>query len=161
MWRLLFLLSAILLAHTSAGAAGPWPRDRGEGFVSTTATLHRGTQTGHWQSEGGLYLEYGWRDRVTLGFDAMDTQYDYTHALGFLRWAVSPPDTRLKLAATVGAGAAQHAAGWGPALRLGFSVGRDAQLVRPGWWSVTSAFEMHAAQADPTIKLDATFGLHL
>ena len=149
------------MLSAAAVSAGPWPREKGEIFVATTGTYFYGLESELIQSDGALYAEYGLSDRLTLGVSAMDNLYDYTHAYAFIRRAFSPPEQRLKFAASVGLGTSRRWLDWGAMARVDVSVGRSTAFLKPGWWSVTAAIEDHAVWSEPTYKLDATFGLNL
>ena len=143
------------------GLAGPWPREKGQLFTAVTSTYRYAPDIGVLDSEGGFYLEYGLGDRLTIGIDAMDDLASYSHAYGFARWAIGPPEQTWKLAVSVGAGASRRGADWGAMGRFAVSTGRSYKLWRPGWLAITAAIEDHAVWSDPTYKLDATVGLHI
>lgn len=155
-------LSLCLFALLPATAsAGPWPREPGEVFTAVTGTYRYAPEIDRIGSDGGVYLEYGLSDRVTLGFDAMDDPDGYSHAYGFLRWPLPDRDRALKLAFHLGAGASRQGQDWGRMTRLGLNMGRSTAFLRPGWWTLTAALEDHALLDAPVYKLDATVGLQL
>lgn len=155
----LFITCGLVLLCANGAMASPWPREKGKGFTSVTATYRYASQTQTRQSDGGFYLEYGLGHRLTVGIDATDTLDDYTHAYGFIRWPLTRPEARLKMAVSVGAGASRRAGDWGTMTRIGFAMGQDIRLRRYGWWSVIAAVEDHALWDDPVYKLESTVGL--
>ena len=159
--RVLALLGIALLFCANGAQANPWPREKGQIFLSLSGTYRYAIDSGANEFDGSAYLEYGLTDRVTVGVSANDNRVDFSQAFGFVRYAFSPPDQRLKLAASLGVGASRRENGWGHMLRLGFSVGRPTAIWKPGWWNVTAAVEEHALWPEPIYKLDATFGLKL
>jgi len=158
--RLIHISFLFFLAATTA-QAGPWPREKGTGFSAVTASYRYAPETNTYDSEGGFYLEGGWKDRVTIGFNALDTLEDYRHAYGFVRWAATAPENRMKLAFTLGAGASNRNGEWGPMTRIAVSAGRGFDTFRSGWWSVTAAVEDHNLWTETLYKLDMTIGLNL
>lgn len=158
------MLVAIGIAVVVCGKAvhaNPWPRERNQIFVAVSGTYLNALSGNDSVLEGNAYLEYGLTDRLTLGLSANDSQIDYTHAYGFVRWALSAPDQSLKLAASVGVGQSRQDNDWDHMVRAGFSVGRSMDLGKPGWWNVTAAVEEHALFSNPIHKLDATVGWNL
>ncbi|MCE8008414.1 hypothetical protein [Aestuariivita sp.] len=141
--------------------AGPWAREPGRIFTSVTSSYRYDPQRLQIDSEGGFYMEYGLRSRLTLGVDTMDSSGGYSHLYAFARWPLVAQDRPFKMAFTLGAGASRSQGQWGPMISLGFSVGRGVNLWRPGWWTVTTKLEDHQVLPNPVMKLDATFGLNL
>lgn len=89
------VLTALAVLLAAPAAAGPWPRERGAGFLSVSGGLERGPLSR--VAVGELYGEYGLTRRITLGAhlrrEAMQTRADL-----LARWH---PDLSLPLAVGV------------------------------------------------------------
>lgn len=85
MVRFRVLLALVLALSIGAGVAraGPWPREQGRFFLSTTSTL--GAANGWRPQQTEYYAEYGLRPRLTIGA-ALSTSWRVDYADLFLRW---------------------------------------------------------------------------
>jgi len=150
---LFFCMIAAQSAH-----AGAWLRDPDSGFLSVSATMrHLGD---FWQSENGLYGEYGLAPRLTLGVDINEKPGIAGHVLLFARVPVGPADRRTKVAVELGLGAHHWQGQWGAMIKPGVSVGRGfTNRWGDGWFNVDAALEFRHPNPDPAFKLDAALGL--
>ena len=95
----LFVLCVLSILSAGAAAAGPWPREVGRFFMSTTSTLP--AAAGWLPQVTETYAEFGLRERVTIGGSfTLTTQLDEANL--FVRW--HPPDLPAGLAWGVTAG---------------------------------------------------------
>lgn len=101
MVRFRVLLALVLALSLGAGAAqaGPWPREPGRFFLSTTSTL--GAANGWRPQQSEYYAEYGFRPRLTLGA-ALSTSWRFDYADLFLRWHPFDLPRRMTLGLTSG-----------------------------------------------------------
>ncbi len=147
-----------------AGQAGPWPRDRGDGFIALTAD---GTRR-------QIYAEYGIGFDLTLGIEVTQIRgHAYPVIAGFVRrplwqgrggWILSMEnwlESRESLAARSWA----HMAGTRElAARLGLSLGRGFESRWGAGWMVLDLQVERVLTEDwiaarHSAKLDATLGL--
>lgn len=156
--RTLPFLVALVLADPAAG--GAWLREDGTGFLA-----YSGVYNEDGRLDGSLYLEYGFRPKLTLGakvdIDMTDGRAGDGTAFLFGRKAIPTGERRFKLAYEFGIGST-----FGDdsemLLRTGLSYGRGITLWnRNGWVAVDSAVEWALQDGNDTAKLDATFGLTL
>lgn len=106
--------------------AGPWPRAKGETFlsVSVEAPLDQGAGL------ISLYAEHGWTDSLTLGLDLGGHRGDMQKAVVFARLPFGQAPGGMRLALDMGVGVVRDQ----PVIRPGFSFGRGFSLSgRPGW----------------------------
>ncbi len=127
--RLLVLCVTSILA-AGAAAAGPWPREVGGIFLSTTSTL---PAAGDWRPlQTETYAEFGLRRRVTLGGSfTITTQLDQANV--FARW--HPPDLPGGLVWGVSAGVRYEP--WRAVtyrLMTGIDLGRGFDTSRGNLW---------------------------
>ena len=148
------LLAALCLV-AGAASAGPWPRAKGDLFLSFSHETagETGSESGGWTS---LYAEYGLTPRWTLGFD-LGSGGDTQIGMIFLQRAVGKQDGpgRLSLSSGLGlqTGAAPQAFG-----TMGAAWGRSLGTpLGPGWVAVEPQLRMGVALTDewpPTLVLD-------
>lgn len=171
------LLLALLLAP-APGTAGPWPRERGSFFVSTTVEAWESALPGIPHYYGSIFVEYGLTERLTLGHkyamgSEAGTSMDLRLGIGLVRdrpytlslevvlgereserfllvpLADPPPDATARFG-SVGLG-------WGRGLTLG---------ARGGWVSVEGMLTLPLEDevpslglGGPSVNLDTTFGV--
>ncbi|WP_306151136.1 hypothetical protein [Roseovarius sp. MMSF_3281] len=169
-------LAVTLLCLAAGGAsAGPWPRTKGETFLSTSL------EAGDTDTYGALYAEYGAAPSLTLGLDLGSSLSRTKQAIAFARWPVGNTDTPLRMAVQLGLGYAERwrippfklvVTGGGPlpalpaarpkmrpVVQTGFSIGKGIKLLgRNGWLSLDTRAEADDALAT-TYQADATVGL--
>lgn len=163
---LVFLLCTGLLAGAPA-EAGAWLREKGSGFLATSAVLRGPTETP--QLENRIYAEYGLLRHLTLGIDLNHkTAVDETelvavqtgHAVLFLRVPLAPESWRTRYALELGLGRTMRETGRARMSSLALAVGRGFE--RPfggGWMSLQATIEHHAGMAGRSYKLDSSVGL--
>lgn len=153
-------LWAILIWMAAAGPAvcGAWLRETETGFKSLSVTA-RQTAAGR-ETEFGLYAEYGFRSRLTVGLDVNDRARLGGHALAFLRMPLVRRRGRLSTALDVAAGGHYLAGPWMPMLRVTASAGLGfATRWGNGWANVDAGYERRLGTGGPAWKLDTTLGL--
>jgi hypothetical protein len=152
---MLRIVFAVMLALAPAGAgAGPWPREKGERFLSLGATFsdRRQELAGH----GELGLGRGW----TLGFNAAADRRGDGRALVLLSRALGRGEGRLRFALEAGAGQySPRGAAAQFVLRGGVSVGTGWGGARAGWARLDILAESRAGTL--AVKTDATVGMRL
>ena len=156
--RTLPFLVALVLAGPATG--GAWLREKGTGFLS-----YSGVYNEDGRLDGAVYLEYGFRPKLTLGakvdIDMTDGRTGDGTVFVFGRKPLRTGERRYKLAYEVGIGST-----FGDdaemLLRTGLSYGRGITLWdKNGWLAIDSAVEWAMQDGTDTTKLDATFGLTL
>lgn len=153
---------AVLLAALSprAGMAGAWLREEGAGFFATSIVQHQSGQT-----NGTLFLDYGWRPKLTLGLriDADMTQGRLGDGSGFafLRRPIGSGERRFNMAYELGIGATfGHRSD--ALLLTGLSYGRGLSMAgRDGWLAIDGSVEWSLGNSTDTAKLDTTVGMAL
>lgn len=137
--RLLFVLAALCLA-AGAATAGPWPRAKGDVFLSFSqeVTGDSGSTDAGWTT---LYAEYGLTPRWTIGLD-LGSGADKETAMIFLQRAIGKQEGPGRLAFSSGIGVetgeapqafGMMGAAWGRS--LGTPLG-------PGWVAVEPQLRM-------------------
>ncbi|MCV3271529.1 hypothetical protein [Roseobacter sinensis] len=159
MMRHLALAIGILLASAQTAPAGPWLRERGKGFISTS-----GSVTEEKDVSGSVYFEYGLRDTITLGADLFygidRTLQQSGSGIVFLRFPLSKPDATHKWAWHIGLGARSLNTVITPAVEAGLSWGRGIKVgERYGWAVIDSNLNIPGEDLETRIKLDGTIGL--
>ena len=154
-----FILITCLCVSTTA-LAGPWLREKGSTFssVSVTATYFRdfGTAT---------YLEYGWRDHMTIGADIGTFTSREGERSGFatvfIRRALGPNTGKNRWAYELGVGSAWVGELILPHIKTGISWGRGYELrEKNGWMVVDASVKWDLLQGQHAGKVDATVGLN-
>jgi hypothetical protein len=167
------ILSLVIFAP--AAVAGPWPRAKGETFLSLS--VEQGSDTDYFS----LYAEYGLRENLTLGLDLGATSRDPKKAIAFARWPVGDSESPLRMAAQIGVGYAERwrtppfklvITGGGPlpplpaarpkmrpVLQTGFALGRSIKWAGlEGWTTLDTRAEIDDDLATHYMA-DATLGL--
>ena len=171
-----------LVASLLAGAAGagPWPRGQGEAFLSLSAERDR---AGHGYT--GIYGEYGWTGRTTLGVELGRADRGEVSALVWMQRALDDGGGPNRIALSWGGGAISRDGVLVPVGIAGASWGRGLdgialfRGIRDGGWisldariKVTGEIDATAMRDGPadapylayltpewSAKLDATLGL--
>ncbi|MEL6566151.1 MAG: hypothetical protein AAFQ59_17045 [Pseudomonadota bacterium] len=156
--RLILTLAALLWATAAPG--GAWLREQGTWFVSSSVL--QGTDG---QSDGALYVEYGFRPGLTLGLKAdanmVEGQLGGGSGFVFARLPIPTGERPYKLAYEFGLGATLGTE-TDPLVRTGLSYGRGIKWgERYGWLAVDAAVEWSLGDAPNTAKLDTKLGLTL
>ncbi|MCP9480345.1 hypothetical protein NNA36_00080 [Shimia sp. CNT1-13L.2] len=148
---LLFLLFA-----ATPALSGPWMRDQGNGFASfaTESPITPGSA-----SYSSLYIEYGLRPRLTLGFDGGS---DFTGSGSALLFARTPlwNGKHSRLSADLALGAEWYPGLQSPVIRPGLSWGRNYLLRdKSGWMALDTTWSWRPKDDTHRPKLEATLGL--
>lgn len=151
--RAWLLVCLICLAGAPPAGAGAWLERKGETQLIVTGT-YRWNRAGIAQ-EGGLYATHGFRDRLTLGFDAFTSLGGSGHALVFARLPLGSQDSPRRTALEIALGGHRQSADWAPMLRLSLAHGRGSAK---GWFDLAASLEHRAGQPDLAWKLDASLG---
>lgn len=158
MLRLIVFIALLLLPVPVQ--AGPWLREKGSGFSSSSfaITPMRDTAT-------QTYLEYGFSDAMTLGVD-LNYFRPGNGAQGgiatvFIRRALGAPERTSKWAYEVGLGATWGAMAVNPHLDTGLSWGRGITFrEKSGWATVDASVLWDLSGHRHVAKLDGTLGLN-
>lgn len=169
-------LALLILCLTAPGAlAGPWPRAKGQTFLSASY------ETGGPDDYASLYAEYGATRALTLGLDLGTTPDNAKKSIAFARWPLGKTDGPLRMAAQLGLGYAERwrippfklvIKGGGPlpplpaarpkmrpVVQSGFSLGRGLTLLgHNGWITLDTRAETDDDLAT-RYEADATAGL--
>jgi hypothetical protein len=148
----LAVLAVMLCSLAAPAHAGPWPREKGEGFVATALDADARTASDPFLS---LYAEYGLGKGRTLGLDRYQNEHSISKSIVFLRWPLIPPDTDLRVALEFGGGVVDGH----PALRPGLSFGKGFEWgAHGGWFSVESRAVVSKDILRSAFESDATLG---
>ncbi|MFB9149207.1 hypothetical protein [Roseovarius ramblicola] len=153
----LILVLALLPWLATAVQGGAWPRARGEGFLSTSATVEGPDEFGLYRQNFSLYAEYGATARLTFGVDLGGDIQRMTKAIGLLRWPLGRPSRPLKLALEIGAGQVEGE----NALRPAVSVGREFSLGTHHGWLNADTRAILFTGGGTAYETDLTAGLSL
>jgi len=156
------ILFALCLVAPGADA-GAWSREKGKTFIA-------GSGIATWPDDrdfelpdiyGSLYIEHGLGKRLTLGLELGSpdvTRKARLKTVGFLRYALSPPDKQNQFSIDGGIGTYLDK----DVLRFGASFGRGLSVLeRNSWVSVDANILVTPRKAKTAIALDATFGVSL
>ncbi len=160
----------IFLLLLSAGPAfpGPWLRDAGTGFSSTTVDLSPADPARSApypppypvEAYTSVYAEYGLTPRLTLGLDGGSDTYGNGMGLVFLRFPLREGKTA-RMAGEIALGARWSLTELTPLLRPGVSWGRGLSLFgKQGWTSLDATLLIPGDGGALLPKLDATLGLN-
>lgn len=155
-----FILFAFGLFLSARANAGAWMREEGTGFASSTFTINRLRD-----HSSGTYVEYGWRQDITLGLDLSFASnhlgYQSGAATAFLRRPLNFGSDRNKWAYEVGAGAAWVQDIVLPHVKLGLSYGRGLEVAgKTGWLAVDSGMFWDLTSGQSITKIDGTLGIN-
>lgn len=162
------LIFLALLVSAAEAAAGAWPRQKGETFLSFSQELTTGERTLLGMSQDirsytAVYGEHGLTDRLTLGIDlATGAGEDDRLAAGlvFARLPVWSPQAHL-VAVELGFGTVYtESEGQQTRLRPGVAWGRGfASRWGDGWLGLESSLELRQPSHDLLFKADFTAGI--
>lgn len=156
-----FLIALLIcFSMTRPAWAGAWLRDKGSSFVSSSFTLNRLED-----QSSGTYVEYGWRENLTIGADLSFANSHLGLQSGavtfFLRRPLGKTDRENKWAYEVGAGTAWVQDYMLPHVKVGLSWGRGIQLgEKYGWMGVEGNVFWDVSQGRSAAKLDGTLGFN-
>ncbi len=153
------MLRAVIFFLMMAGPAfaGAWPRGKGNVFMTFSAygtAMHDLAGSAY----GGLYLEYGLSDKLTMGVDAGHGVSGLSKTIIFLSYPILSTENGHRFAAELGMG---EIAG-DPVLRPGLSYGRGFSTKggKSGWVSVDTVAEIRLLSGLTDYKADLTLGLN-
>ncbi len=152
------LLMCVFLA--SAAHAGAWMREKGTSFTSLSFTANYFLET-----TNTSYLEFGWRDDLTIGADigyATNSQGVQTgYGTLFIRRPLGPNEGQNKWAYELGIGAAWIGDVVLPHLKTGVSWGRGLQIKElNGWMAVDASMTWDVSYGMHLAKIDSTIGVN-
>ncbi|MDU8943467.1 hypothetical protein [Ovoidimarina sediminis] len=155
------LLAILAACVTLPAAAGPWAREEGSIFVSTSReVINDPNGTGRYaeRSTTSLYGEYGLTERTTLVFDVVTATDDQT-TLVFLRRTLTGSDDRRQLAFSLGAGQRVTRTARETVLAMGFHAGRGFSTRMGDGWAAFDLQYRERASGEEVVKGDITIGL--
>ncbi|GGH63531.1 hypothetical protein GVY41_19275 [Frigidibacter albus] len=151
----LLVVLAVLCLFAGGASAGPWPREKGDLFLSFSheTASEAGSDAAGWTS---LYAEYGLTPRWTVGLD-LGSGGDTQIGMIFVQRAVGRQDGPGRLAFSSGVGLQTGAAPQAFGM-MGAAWGRSLGTpLGPGWVAVEPQLRMGVALTDewpPTLVLD-------
>ncbi|MBS1304035.1 hypothetical protein [Loktanella sp. SALINAS62] len=152
------LVVSWLLCICNAVAAGPWARQQDQTFIAIGGNflLSEGAELPvHYDPT--LYVEYGLRPELTLGFDFHSANKgDILSGFTFARIPLGDPENALKTAAALGVGFRRNSDTTEELLiRPGFSLG---QSLPSGWLAFDGTVTYGAIDSKWRPKADFTWG---
>ena len=159
MLRSIGYIGFIAIAFSSSAVAGPWLREEGKGFLSSSSEFHISTDV-----ESSIYAEYGISPNVTIGAKIdMDTRplgIGDQEVLAFVRLPIGPRDKRWIAAYDLGLGYRRGDGVNDTVAHFGFSVGRGLSWWdRNGWLVFDASTEQPFGNSNALYKIDSTIGL--
>ncbi|WP_373489480.1 hypothetical protein [Blastomonas sp.] len=148
------------LALAPPAVAGPWLREKGRTFTSTSVTLN------HFQdAASSTYIEHGLREDMTVGADIgvfrNTTAGPSGTATIFLRRPWGNRDGQSLWAYELGAGASWDGAVISPHAKTGVTWGRGITFRdKGGWTTVDASYRWDLGAGEDVFKLDGTLGLN-
>lgn len=154
--RVLVILLA--LAMGTPLWAGAWMREEGKTFMSVTGTVRHDGQL--LSQETSIYIDYGFKPRLSLGLDINESPGNAGHALIYARLPIVAGDKPYRIAAELALGGHHDRGKWHGMLKATLSYGRGFQSRwGSGWMAADAAVERRMGSPKPLYKLDATLGL--
>lgn len=152
--------AVLLLAVALPIEAGPWPREKGKGFLSFALQAEPGTEEDSVQAlaDGFAYGEFGMTDRLTAGFSGewVDTGLRSAGRV-WLRMPVGDPDAPLRFALIGGMGLSAEGPETAPILHLGATAGRGWSRGKENGWATLDLLA-DIGRESRLLKMDATLG---
>lgn len=141
----------------TAANAGAWLREPGTGFFALSGTVND-----RMESATSIYLEYGLRERLTLGADLnLVMRTDATISGGGLVFARLPlADGTWTSSWLVALGGREQTGEIHPFASLGYSIGRGVTWHKGGWVNLDLRLDM-GSRAVSQLKIDGTVGLQI
>ena len=158
-FRLIPFVTLLILAHSAD--AGPWLRDKGASFSSTSFS-----STYYLDTTSQAYLEYGLTANMTLigelGITRYNTAQQGGNATISMRRALGPKDGKSKWAYEIGIGTGWYGEDVFPHIRTGLSWGKGIKWKgKTGWTTVDASVVWDITHDLHVAKIDATLGLNL
>ena len=152
------VLVLFMMLWSVPARAGAWMREEGTTFVSSTFTLNYLLD-----QSSGTYVEYGWRDDLTIGMDLSLANSHLGLQSGavtfFFRRRLGRAESVNKWAYEVGGGTAWIQDVVLPHVKLGLSWGRGFEAAgSSGWMGVDGSVFFDLASGRRAAKLDSTVG---
>lgn len=146
----------VLLLLTGTAQAGPWTREMKEGFLSFSTIAKKAEKLTDPLSYSSIYVEYGLRPNLTIGFDGGADDLGQYKALIFAARSIRGADRKTRMTLELGLGAVNDKF----VLRPGLAIGRSfTALSKPGWFSVETRAEMTPELSNIQLGTDITLGL--
>lgn len=132
-------LATFLVLWAAPCNAGPWPREQGGHFLSLTVEEDR-----EGNRHSGLYGEYGWGPRSTLGYELGRTNVGETSAMIWMQRALDDGQGPNRFAVHAGSGAIWREDQTIPVVQVGAGWGRGFDGLLGGGW-ITAELKVKAA----------------
>ncbi|MEP3636600.1 MAG: hypothetical protein ABJN14_04985 [Paracoccaceae bacterium] len=147
------------IALSSSAIAGPWLREEGKGFLSSSSEFHISTDV-----ESSIYAEYGISPNITIGgkIDIEMSPFGIgdQEVLAFVRLPIGPRDKRWLAAYDLGLGYRRGVDANDTIAYLGFTIGRGfSRWGKNGWLVFDASTEQPLGPSNPLYKIDSTVGL--
>lgn len=155
-----FTILVLITSLAAPATAGPWLREKGKSFTSVSFAT-----TWDLKSSTSSYLEYGFRDNMTIGADVgvfrspLEGQTGF--ATVFLRRPLGRNEGTSRLAYELGVGASWADDIVSPHIKTGLTWGRGFQLRdKGGWMTVDASVRWDLGHSLQVTKIDSTVGLN-
>jgi len=156
-----FLVILFCLSLATSALAGPWLREEGTTFTSTSFTLNYFYETG-----SNTYVEHGLRDDMTVGADIGIFRNSTIGPSGtatlFLRRPFGNREGKNLWAYDLGLGASWEGLLISPHVKTALTWGRGITLRgKGGWTTVDASIIWDFGYAAHLVKIDGTVGLNI
>ncbi|MFK7941035.1 MAG: hypothetical protein AB8B82_16765 [Roseovarius sp.] len=149
-----FLLVFVLGLCGMMAEAGPWPRDKGAGFLSFSTEYDDEDDAFY----TALFGEYGVTPKLTAGVDLGFSDDTLYKAVGFARYPLVNQNADWRVAVELGAGVTDDEG----VLRPGLHFGRGLNLgQKSGWFTIETFAYYQIEQDDVEVSTDITLGVNM
>ena len=155
-----FILFIVFAALVQSATAGPWLREKGKGFISTSVTGNY-----YFDTTNQIFLEYGLTDKTTVIADVSFLRPRFAigggNATLSIRRALTKLDATSKWAYELGVGAGWVGDDVLPNIRTALTWGRGVKWgEKNGWATVEASGLWDVTYGQHVMKLDSTIGMN-
>lgn len=149
-----YLVLLIIALVGSSAEAGPWPREKGTGFLSFSVEYDDEDDSVF----TAAFAEYGITSQLTGGLDLGFADEDIYKAVVFARYPLGSIEPDFIVAVELGVGTADDEA----VLRPGLHFGREMNLGKKSGWFTIETYAYYQVEADQVeVSTDITLGLNM
>lgn len=149
-----FLLVCVIVLAGVSATAGPWPREKGAGFLSFSIEYDDEDDAVFTSA----FAEYGITSKITAGLDLGFADEELYKAIAFARYPLANDTSDWSVALELGAGVTEDEG----VLRPGLHFGRGLNLgQKSGWFTIESYAYYEVEQDKVDVSTDITFGLNM